>query len=198
MAASAPILFFDGYVSPDAYDDIATEDFRKADADCPVMIKAGFDQLADLKKQSETYDDVKEIFGLCATPSGAVEIDSLIGTLNDSLGTMAMVDYPYPTNFVEPLPAWPVKYSCTQAKAAYEANEGKPYQNLYALAAAGTTFYNYAGQLDCLDVSVSQGGGLDDNGWSVQACNEMAMPFASNSTTSMFPTAAWDEKVNSA
>ena len=113
LAASAPILFFDGYVNPDAYDDIATDDYRKADADCPVMIKAGFDQLADLREQSETYADVKDIFGLCATPSGAAEIESLIGTLNDSLGTMAMVDYPYPTNFVEPLPAWPVKYSCT-------------------------------------------------------------------------------------
>ena len=31
LAASAPILFFDGYVSPNAYDDIATDDYRKAD-----------------------------------------------------------------------------------------------------------------------------------------------------------------------
>ena len=77
------------------------------------MIKNGFDQLADLKKQPESFATVQEIFGLCAAPSGAAEIDSLISTLNDSLGTMAMVDYPYPTNFVEPLPAWPVKYACT-------------------------------------------------------------------------------------
>jgi hypothetical protein len=42
LAASAPILFFDGYVDPNAYDDIATDDFRKADEQCPVMIKAGF------------------------------------------------------------------------------------------------------------------------------------------------------------
>jgi len=111
---------------------------------------------------------------------------------------MAMVDYPYPTSFVEPLPAWPVTYSCSQSKAAFEAKEGDKYQSLFAIEAAGATFYNYAGQLDCLDVSVQQGGGLDDNGWAVQACNEMVMPFASNATTSMFPTAAWDEKENSA
>ena len=43
LAASAPILFFEGYVSPNAYDDIATNDFRKADAECPDMIKAGFE-----------------------------------------------------------------------------------------------------------------------------------------------------------
>jgi len=47
-------------------------------------------------------------------------------------------------------------------------------------------------------VSISQGGGLDDNGWSVMACNEMVMPFASDATTSMFPTGAWDEKATTA
>lgn len=78
-------------------------------------------------------------------PAGAAEMQSLIDTLESSLGTMAMVDYPYPTNFVEPLPAWPVTYSCTQAKDAYEAKEGDKYQALYAIQAAGATFYNYAG-----------------------------------------------------
>ena len=112
LAASAPILFFDGYVDPNAYDDIATEDFRKADADCPVMIKAGFDQLAELEEQTESYADVQQIFGLCSAPASSAEIQSLSSTLESSLGTMAMVDYPYPTNFVEPLPAWPVSYSC--------------------------------------------------------------------------------------
>jgi len=49
LAASAPILFFDGYVDPNAYDDIATSDYRKADEQCPDMIKAGFEQLAELR-----------------------------------------------------------------------------------------------------------------------------------------------------
>lgn len=123
-------------------------------------------------------------------------MQSLIDTLDGSLGTMAMVDYPYPTNFVEPLPAYPVTYACQQAKAAAEANADSEYKNLYAIAAAGSTFYNYAGQLDCLDVSVQQGGGLDDNGWGVLACNEMVMPFASDPSTSMFPPAEWSEKEN--
>jgi len=99
-------------VDPNAYDDIATSDYRKADESCPTMIKAGFDQLEMLRDQSDSYADVAKIFDLCAVPSGFAEMDSLINTLNSSLGTMAMVDYPYPTNFVEPLPAWPVTVSC--------------------------------------------------------------------------------------
>jgi hypothetical protein len=35
--------------------------------------------------------------------------------LSDSLGTMAMVNYPYSTNFVNPLPAWPLKEACNAA-----------------------------------------------------------------------------------
>ena len=119
LAASAPILFFDGYVSANAYDDIATDDYRKADEQCPVRIKAGFDQLLALREQADSYQAVHDIFNLCDVPSGVAEMESLISTLNDSLGTMAMVDYPYPTNFVEPLPAWPVTHACQQASEAY-------------------------------------------------------------------------------
>jgi len=68
---------------------------------------------------------------------------------------MAMVDYPYPTSFVEPLPAWPVTYACKQAKEAKQAHVGDELADLYPIEAAGSTFYNYADQLDCLDVSVS-------------------------------------------
>ena len=105
---------------------------------------------------------------------------------------MAMVDYPYETNFVEPLPANPVNVSCEAAKNATAEYVGNANVNLYAIAAAGNVFYNYSGQLPCLNVTTQQGGGLDDNGWSVLYCNEMTMPFASNPANSMFPPSTWD------
>jgi len=123
---------------------------------------------------------------------------SLSGTLDGSFGTMAMVDYPYPTSFIEPMPAWPISVACSEAKKASDAATGDKYQALHGISAAGTVYYNYAGQLDCLDVSVDQGGGLDASGWNIQACNEMVMPFASNSSTSMFPPSEWDEDANTA
>ncbi len=112
LAASAPILFFDGYVDPFAYDDIATGIFAKADPDCPVSMKAGFDLLDQLKSDPTSYAQIAQIFNLCTVPTSAVDIITLSGTVNSALGTMVMVDYPYPTSFIEPLPAWPVNNAC--------------------------------------------------------------------------------------
>jgi pimeloyl-ACP methyl ester carboxylesterase len=55
LAASAPILFFDGYVDPYAYDDIATGVYAKADANCPVSIKNGWDKLFEIKNDPSYY-----------------------------------------------------------------------------------------------------------------------------------------------
>ena len=58
LAASAPILFFEGSVDPNAYDDIATQDFAKADPECPKIIKQGFEQLQGLRDDQTYYGDI--------------------------------------------------------------------------------------------------------------------------------------------
>ena len=42
------------------------------------------------------------------------DVQMLIDYIADSLGTMAMVNYPYPTSFIRPLPGWPVNASCVE------------------------------------------------------------------------------------
>lgn len=96
-----------------------------------------------MKTNTTAYQTISEVFNLCKVPENQGDVQNLIDTLTDSIGTMAMVDYPYPTNFVEPLPAWPVNYSCSAAvNASMPATENS---SIMGLAAAGSTFYNYAG-----------------------------------------------------
>jgi len=65
-----------------------------------------------MKYDPTKYAKMKEIFKLCDVPKSSDEIQDLIDYLADSLGTMAMVNYPYETNFLNKLPAWPQKYAC--------------------------------------------------------------------------------------
>jgi lysosomal Pro-X carboxypeptidase len=98
-----------------------------------------------MRTSEKDYSSIKSTFNTCQTPSSYADVQSLIDTLTDSIGTMAMVDYPYPTSFIEPLPAWPVNYTCSVVMNTTDS--------LDALSAAGQVFYNYSGQLDCLDTS---------------------------------------------
>jgi Serine carboxypeptidase S28 len=132
-----------------------TDDYAKAHPSCPIMMKAGFLILSELSSKPESYQAISEIFNLCSVPSDANDIYNLYNTVNSSLTSMAMVDYPYPTSFLAPLPAWPVKYACDQALESFEQHKGDKYADLYAMAAAGSTFYNYDNQIECLDTSAS-------------------------------------------
>ena len=110
----------------------------------------------------------------------------LIGYISDSIGTMAMVNYPYETNFVNPLPAWPIKAGCAAADAVnattFEeyrfANVSPSFNFTYVMKiqAMAKTFYNYNDQYDCLNLAGDPSSGLDGDGWGVQTCNEFPMP----------------------
>jgi lysosomal Pro-X carboxypeptidase len=46
-----------------------------------------------------------------ADPSGG---DLLVQAVQAAMETLAMVDYPYPSDFLAPLPGWPIQLACKQ------------------------------------------------------------------------------------
>lgn len=66
-----------------------------------------------------------------------------------------MVDYPYASNFVAPLPAWPVDYSCDQAYYATYMHRAEKDAALYGIAAAANVYFNYDNSSECLDITAS-------------------------------------------
>ena len=113
LAMSAPILYFQGAPSApeEAFGDIATEDFRAALDKAPVLIRESFEMLYDMKKRPDTWQQIDQIFNTCTAIESAGDIEYLYQHLSNGYLYMAMTDYPYPANFLEPMPAWPVKES---------------------------------------------------------------------------------------
>ena len=103
------------------------------------------------------------------------------------------MNYPYPTNFLAPLPAWPMKYAC---KVLLQNSDP-----LQALAQAAGLFYNgTGGTLDCFDIysefvfcadQTGCGTGPDGMSWDYQVCTEIVYFPNTNNVTDMFPPRNW-------
>ena len=46
---------------------------------------------------------------LCSPLKSVSDGEGVKAWLNGAWGNLAMVDYPYPASFLEPLPGWPIK-----------------------------------------------------------------------------------------
>jgi pimeloyl-ACP methyl ester carboxylesterase len=126
IASSAPILWFRGATNPSAYTNLASSVFLKQGGlECFNGVKYGFYDLTNLKYDASKYSGIKTTFNLCDDIKKPEDIDTLIAYISDSLGTMAMVNYPYPTNFVANLPAWPMKVACDEVKKIPDIDETK-------------------------------------------------------------------------
>ena len=155
-----------------------------------------------LRYDALKWQELGTIFNLCenSTVTKSSDVDDLIGLLSDSIGTMAMVNYPYETNFVNPLPAWPIKAGCDAAAAVSTAGDLKAanvsifdFTNIKKIQAMGKTFYNYDDSKECLNLAGDPSSGLDDNGWGVQTCNEFPMPMGDDATNTCFTWTNWDK-----
>jgi len=190
IAASAPIAQF---TSPcDAFGRIVTSDFSAAadNSSCSDAIRASWTALdrLSLLPNSTGFSWLNTNFQLCPSShmATAANISSLKSYLTDLWTNLAMMDYPYATSFLAPLPANPVVAVCEHLS--------KPYTNdtelLQLVFKAVSVYFNYTGDAKCLNLMEEDGIGADM--WSYQACTEMVMPFCYDGTNDMFEAAPWD------
>jgi lysosomal Pro-X carboxypeptidase len=111
VAASAPI--WQPVADCDSYQAITTNTFRKTDPNCSMLIRVSWDAINELAMTTQGLTQLTQIFKLC---SPLKNVDDLKDWLIDVYGTIVMVDYPYPANFLAPLPAWPVRVKKKKTK----------------------------------------------------------------------------------
>ncbi|KAJ0980365.1 hypothetical protein J5N97_008620 [Dioscorea zingiberensis] len=181
LASSAPILQFEDIVPLETFYDIVSSDFKRESLSCFEAIKESWDALEAQGQRTDGLLSLSEDFHLCRKLNSTGELSDW---LSSAYSYLAMVDYPYPSSFLMPLPANPIKEVCKKI-------DSHPNQtNTLARILAGiNVYYNYTGTVDCFDLEDDPHG---MNGWNWQACTEMVMPMSSSRENSMFPIYDFD------
>ncbi|KAM9821523.1 dipeptidyl peptidase 2 isoform 3-T3 [Syngnathus typhle] len=194
LAASAPILSTAGLDDPWQFFRDVTADFENISQECRNAVKGAFHQLKELGERQE-YNKIQSTFALCKRPSSAQDIHQLNGFLRNAFTLMAMLDYPYRTQFMGKMPANPVKVGCETMLRGSDL--------LTSLRDTAAILYNSTGLLTCYDVyslyvecadPTGCGIGFDSMAWDYQACTEINLCYESNNITDMFPAMTFTEE----
>ncbi|XAR51410.1 Lysosomal Pro-Xaa carboxypeptidase [Bertholletia excelsa] len=175
LASSAPVLQFEDIVPPETFYDIVSNSFKQESISCFNTIKESWDILASEGQKNDGLLQLTDTFQLCRKLKS---IDELYDWLESAYSYLAMVNYPYPADFMMPLPGNPIKEVC---KRIDDSPDGTSIPE--RIFEGVSVYYNYTGVYDCFQLD-DDPHGLD--GWNWQACTEMVMPMSSNKETSMF------------
>ncbi|XP_055322628.1 lysosomal Pro-X carboxypeptidase [Sitodiplosis mosellana] len=185
IASSAPIFQFTTECG--RFNTIVSNVFTVGQGNCSKNIRQSWDVL---KKQGATQDGLNALkakFKICDSYS-FTKLKAFEDYLNDVYGALAMVNYPYSTSFLAPLPPNPVTEYCARINGVY--NDDQILDNLHN---ALQIYTNYTGQTKCLNIESAFDASM--SGWEFQACTEMVMPMCTKeSKKSIFPPSEWDFK----
>jgi lysosomal Pro-X carboxypeptidase len=196
IAASAPVLQFEGYVSPKRFNQIVTKDFADAlpNNQCSNWIQKAFLLTQSLGQSQSGRNLLSRNYNLCSPLKDLNDVNQLISFITDAIVALAMLDYPYETYFLQPLPAWPVNASCEAMKKIMDKSKSDE-AFIQALASVAGVYYNTSGSLKCFNTSSGDSPSLGDQSWFYQACSEMVLVIGQyGGDTDMFLPAPWDLK----
>jgi len=194
IAASAPVAQF---TSPcDAFGRIVTSDFTAAapNGTCSQSIRKSWDALNRIAAAPNNtgLEWLNEHWKFCKPFTSKHNITDLKAYLSDLWTNLAMMDYPYPTHFLAPLPGNPVNAACSKLLGKYSSDK----ELLTHVFAAVNVYFNFTGAAKCFSINSEDDIGADM--WGYQACSEMVMPFCYDGINDMFEPSKWDIKKFSA
>lgn len=191
LASSAPILQFQGLTPCWTFPAIVTRTFKNSGPGCDTSIQKSWSAIREKAKTDAGRTWLSTNFRLCPNSflNKSEDAQGLIDWLNGGWSYLAMIDYPYPTNFLNPVPGWPVKAACKYLN--YSSVGKNPEALLTGIFQAISVYQNYTGTKQCFSLVEQATSSLGTDGWDFQACTEMVMPMCQNGTD-MFEPSPWN------
>lgn len=189
LASSAPVRQFE--VECDIYNRILTSVFKTAypnNANCSNNIAKFWSVIKTQINDPTGKANINKKFHFCTPLNTTEDVNLFFDYLNDVLSNIAMQNYPYPSGFLAPLPAYPVREFCSRLNETL--NDTKVID---AFASALSIYVDF--NKKCLNITSAFDPKFGDLGWDFQSCTEMVMPMCQNGgATDMFPPKPWDFK----
>ncbi|KAL6139738.1 hypothetical protein ACLB2K_058040 [Fragaria x ananassa] len=110
---------------------------------CYKVIKGSWQQIEDTANQPGGIELLRKSFRICKNHFTGYDLEGWLGT---AYIYTAMTDYPTPSNFLSPMPAYPVKQMCKAIDDPATGND-----TFAKLFGAATVYYNYTGTATCFD-----------------------------------------------
>lgn len=185
IAASAPVWQFS--TKCDAFQLVVTYSFKKFDKACPEAIRFSWNVINEYGESEKGLAKLKEIFKLCKPLKNS---DELKNWIIDIYGNTAMVNYPYETNFIAPLPEWPVRVMCRNITKFF--NKSDSLSVLKSIYNGINVFLNYTGDKKCFEVESDITSDINMVAWTYQTCTEFVFPICTNGIEDMFEKKDWN------
>ncbi|XP_030021078.2 lysosomal Pro-X carboxypeptidase [Manduca sexta] len=186
IAASAPIHMFPDMVPCEVFNRIVTSSYKVANSKCADNIKKSWSFIRSYAASANTSEWLRQNWNLCGPANSTLHADVLVEFLESMYVTMAMVNYPFASDFLMPLPAQPVKVVCQ-----YLNETLKDKELLEGIGKVISVFTN--NKKECLNYTEGDNyGNLNASGWDYQACTEMVMPICTTGKNDMFEPSPWN------
>ncbi|XP_042232640.1 lysosomal Pro-X carboxypeptidase-like [Homarus americanus] len=190
IAASAPILQFIDITPCEKFGQVVTADFARESSQCVEVIRNSWAAIDAVTADEVGMNWLTGAWKLCQPLKTQKDVQKVKEYLTDVWTNLAMVDYPYPAEFLAPLPANPIKVVCTHLTEPTL----EPKALLEELFAGVSVYFNFTGKAKCLNADEAADSNLSTSGWDFQACTEMVMPMCYDGVKDFFEPSPWDFK----
>lgn len=191
LSASAPLYWITDSGDRHGFWKSVTSTFSSHPG-CHEAVTQGFDQVQKMADAGR-FEKLRAEFNICERLD-ASNLRHLLEWSRNAFTDLAMMNYPYPTNFLAPLPGHPVREACWRATNATS--------KLSALSAITSLYYASSDgcnkmmeqYVKCSDPT-GCGLGNDAKAWDFQACTEIILPGGTlGGEDDMFPVLSFTDQ----